>query len=97
MSQRWSKNKISSLRIFTVFIHVIGYSENKNIPQYLLLVIEGQTTVLVPRPPVESKQQQTGSSGEFLSFRFDTTHTLIQTRRLQRADFAEHCAMQLPS
>ena len=47
--------------------------------QYFLLINEAQAAALVPRPPADSKQQQTGSSGELVSFRFDTTHTMIQT------------------
>ena len=49
--------------------------------QYLLLVNEGRAAVLVPQPSADSKQKQTGSSGEFVSVNlwFDTTHTLIQT------------------
>ena len=49
---------------FEVF--TIGYSENKSIAQYFLLVNEAQVAVLVPRPPADLKQL-TESSGEFVS------------------------------
>ena len=53
------------------------YFETKSIAQYVLLVNKAQAHVLVPPP---SKQQQTGSRGEFefVNLQFDTIHMLIQ-------------------
>ena len=56
-----------------------GYSGKVHLT--VILVNEAPAAVLVSRPPVYSKQQQTGSSGEFLSFGF--THTRIQTGKQQ--------------
>ena len=54
---------------------------DKSIAQYLLRINEAQAAVLLPRPPADSQQQQTLSSGEFVFMDLwsDTTHTLIGT------------------
>ena len=57
---------------------IIGYFENKSLPNILLLVNEARAAVMVLRPPAYSKQQQTGSSGQFVSFRFDADSILYQ-------------------
>ena len=79
--------------MFTLLARAIGHSEDKSIAQHLLLVNEAEAAVLVLRPPADSKQQQTGSSGEFVfvNLLFDSIYTLIQTstagnRETQRID-----------
>ena len=49
-------NLATAIKQMANVIGINGYSENESIAEYLLLVNEAQTAVLIPQPPADSNQ-----------------------------------------